>query len=64
MRRQILLRNNLATAAEITDRIKEVKATQSQRDRTVKLLPFAKVEEGAQSAAKRKAARAASTEDP
>ena len=59
MRRQILLRNNLATAAEITDRVKEVKATQSQRDRTVKLLPFAKFEEASESA-KRKAARAAS----
>lgn len=59
MRRQILLRNNLSTSAEIAERVKEVKAIQSQRDLTVKLLPFAKVEEGAQSA-KRKAARAAS----
>ena len=58
MRRQMLLRNGLCTSAEIAERVKEVKTVQSQRDRTVKWLPFAKVEEGAQSA-KRKAARAA-----
>lgn len=59
MRRQILLRNHISTNAEIVERVKEVRVVRSQRDRTVKMLPLAKVEEGAQSA-KRKAARAAS----
>ena len=57
IRRQIILRNNLGTSAEIAERTREVKVVQSQRDRTVKLLPFSKVEEAVESA-KRKAARA------
>ena len=57
MRRQILLRNNLSSPSEIAERTREVKVVQSQRDRTVKLLPFFKVEEAVESA-KRKAARA------
>lgn len=57
MRRQILLRNNLSTSAEIADRVKEVNAIQKKREATVKWLPFSRVEEGAESA-KRKASRA------
>ena len=58
LRRQILLRNQDHTSAEITKRMKEIKIVKSQRDRTIDLLPFAKIEEGAQSA-KRKVRRTA-----